>query len=407
MVADVLVKAEGVSKRFCRSLKRSLWYGVQDVTNEVLGRNVNCEGLRKNEFWAVEDVSFELKRGECLGLIGPNGAGKSTLLKMLNGLIKPDRGRITMRGRVGALIELGAGFNPILTARENIYVNGSILGLTKAEIDRQFDAIVDFSELDEFIDTPIQSYSSGMRVRLGFAIAARLKPDVLIIDEVLAVGDVGFRNKCYNAIYQMADQASVIFVSHNMNHIDRLCTRGILMDRGSVVCQESSTNALITSYYKLFDGGGRVRRVADGVTVDDLIVNECACGDSVEVRHGEDLTLRFNAEFPRDVSELEIAISVLNGSQELVALANSLLDETRIFVEPAPQQITVRLPEIPLGTGQFFLSLMVRDRSSNEILFWDHAFIRLLAKGDLYVPASVRVFGEWRSSAGGNADESR
>jgi len=134
MSDDVLVKVEGVSKKFCRSLKRSLWYGVQDVASEMLGREGHHDALRKNEFWAVNDVSFELKRGECLGLIGPNGAGKSTLLKMLNGLVKPDQGRITMRGRVGALIELGAGFNPILTARENVYVNGSVLGFTKKEI---------------------------------------------------------------------------------------------------------------------------------------------------------------------------------------------------------------------------------------------------------------------------------
>ncbi len=195
MSDEVLVKVEGVSKKFCRSLKRSLWYGVQDVTSELIGRPGGHDELRKNEFWAVQDVSFELKRGECLGLIGPNGAGKSTLLKMLNGLVKPDRGRITMRGRIGALIELGAGFNPILTGRENIYVNGSVLGFTKKEIDRKFDAIADFAEIGEFIDTPVQNYSSGMRVRLGFAVAAQMEPDVFLIDEILAVGDVGFQNK--------------------------------------------------------------------------------------------------------------------------------------------------------------------------------------------------------------------
>src|SRR5210317_171061 len=158
-MGDTLVKVEGVSKKFCRSLKKSLWYGMQDLGNEVIGRRHGGNGeLRNNEFWAVDDVSFELKRGECLGLIGANGAGKSTLLKMLNGLIKPDKGRIEMNGRVGALIELGAGFNPILTGRENIYVNGAVLGFTKEEISRKFDEIVEFAELDEFINTPVQNY---------------------------------------------------------------------------------------------------------------------------------------------------------------------------------------------------------------------------------------------------------
>ena len=188
---EVLVKVEGVSKKFCRDLKRSLWYGMKDISSELFGIHQNGQ-LRKNEFWAVNDVNFELKRGECLGLIGHNGAGKSTLLKMLNGLIKPDKGTITMQGRIGALIELGAGFNPILTGRENIYNNGAVLGFSKKEIDEKFDAIVDFAEIDEFIDTPVQNYSSGMKVRLGFAVAAQMEPDVLIIDEVLAVGDIGF-----------------------------------------------------------------------------------------------------------------------------------------------------------------------------------------------------------------------
>ena len=274
---EVLVRVEGVSKKFCRSLKKSLWYGVCDIASELnpFGRtrafansnqslttedtestegntgvnqltdsaeffeghsqaglqmdsekltsirsaNESCasgeqigsdsesvliseicgkkmadgrdrEGLRDGEFWAVQDVSFELRRGECLGLIGHNGAGKTTLLKMLNGLIKPDAGSITMRGRVGALIALGAGFNPILTGRENIYINGSVLGLTKKEIDAKIDEIIDFAEIREFIDMPVQSYSSGMSVRLGFAVAANLEPDILILDEVLAVGDI-------------------------------------------------------------------------------------------------------------------------------------------------------------------------------------------------------------------------
>ena len=162
MSNEVLIKVDGVSKKFCRSLKKSLWYGLKDIASEAAGRRSGDDRLRPEEFLAVNDVSFEVKRGECLGLIGRNGAGKTTLLKMLNGLIKPDKGRIEMRGRVGALIALGAGFNPILTGRENIYVNGSVLGLTKREIDHKIDKIIDFSEIRDFIDVPVQSYSSGM-----------------------------------------------------------------------------------------------------------------------------------------------------------------------------------------------------------------------------------------------------
>jgi ABC-type polysaccharide/polyol phosphate transport system ATPase subunit len=325
---EVLVRVEGVSKKFCRSLKKSLWYGVCDIASELnpFGRTAayansnqslttdgsdshgygtaggnqradseefleghsqaglqmdseklsairsanaasgslensssvliseiggekmadgrDREGLRDGEFYAVKDVSFELRRGECLGLIGHNGAGKTTLLKMLNGLIKPDAGTITMRGRVGALIALGAGFNPILSGRENIYINGSVLGLTKKEIDEKIDEIIDFSEIREFIDAPVQTYSSGMTVRLGFAVATALDPDVLILDEVLAVGDGSFRHKCYQRIDSLRNRAAIIFVSHNMPDVGRICQSAVVMERGRTIFQGSALNGI-------------------------------------------------------------------------------------------------------------------------------------------------------------------
>ncbi|TFH52697.1 MAG: ABC transporter ATP-binding protein [Candidatus Zixiibacteriota bacterium] len=231
---DSLIKVEGVSKKFCRSLKRSLWYGMQDLGREIAGRrHASSDALRKDEFWAVKDVSFELQRGECLGFIGHNGAGKTTLLRMLNGLIKPDQGRIEIRGRVGALIALGAGFNPILTGRENIYVNAAVLGLKKREIDEKIDEIIDFSEIGEFIDAPVQSYSSGMNVRLGFAVAIKTEPDIVLLDEVLAVGDVSFQAKCFNALSQFRERGTAfILVSHNMHQINRNADRVLYLDHG-------------------------------------------------------------------------------------------------------------------------------------------------------------------------------
>lgn len=232
---EVLVKVEGLSKKFCKDLKTSLWYGVKDLMTGI-GGSTNERALRPKEFWAVKDINFELRRGECLGLIGHNGAGKSTLLKILNGLINPDAGKVTIKGRVGALIELGAGFNPILSGRENIYNNGAILGFTRQEIDQKLEAIIAFAELEEFIDMPVQHYSSGMKVRLGFAVAAQMEPDVLIIDEVLAVGDVAFRMKCYKKILDLIESnVAVIFVSHSIAQIFRVCNRGMTMEKGQQV----------------------------------------------------------------------------------------------------------------------------------------------------------------------------
>src|SRR4029450_7703032 len=181
-----------------------------------------------------DDVSFEVKRGECLGLIGPNGAGKSTLLKLLNGITLPDKGKIKVAGRIGALLELGAGFHPMLTGRENIYLSGAILGLGKDEIAEKFDAIVDFAGLEEFIDSPVKHYSSGMYVRLGFAIAAHAEPDVFLIDEALAVGDILFQSKCYAKLREFRDRGTtIIFVTHSLDLVSSHCSGALLIDKGT------------------------------------------------------------------------------------------------------------------------------------------------------------------------------
>lgn len=250
MSDEVVISVNGLSKRFCRTLKRSLFYGVSDIIHELFGinKNVKSQELQKDQFWAINDLQFELHRGEILGLIGHNGAGKSTVLKILSGLLKPDSGKVRIRGNVGALIELGAGFNPILTGRENIYINGAILGFSKREIDSKFDAIVEFSELGEFLNTPVRNYSSGMKVRLGFSIAVQMEPDVLLIDEVLAVGDVAFKAKCFNKIGEFKKKGiSAILVSHSMHHISRFCQRTICLQRGKP-SRASSTEEAIGQY---------------------------------------------------------------------------------------------------------------------------------------------------------------
>lgn len=253
MSNEVLVKVEGISKKFCRSLKRSMLYGVQDIAKDLFHVRRSNDRLREDEFWALDDVSFKLRRGECLGIIGLNGAGKSTILKMLSGIILPDKGTIEINGQVGALIELGAGFHPMLTGRENICINGSILGLTKKEIDAKLNSVVDFAELHEFIDTPVKFYSSGMFVRLGFAIAVHLKPDLMLIDEVLAVGDFAFRQKCAEKINEMRENTTIIFVSHNMRDILMLCSRAIVLDRGKAVFKGTSEEA-VDFYLDSIDG---------------------------------------------------------------------------------------------------------------------------------------------------------
>jgi lipopolysaccharide transport system ATP-binding protein len=251
MEKEVLIKVSGLSKKFCRSIKRSLWYGTKDMLS-AFSSIVSEKTLRQDEFWALKDISFEVRRGECLGLIGHNGAGKSTLLKLLNGLIRPDAGSIEMSGRVGALIELGAGFSPLLSGRENVYINGSILGLSKVEIDEKYKEIVEFAELADFMDTPIQNYSSGMKVRLGFAIAAQVNPDILLIDEVLAVGDMGFTLKCFNQMDKLLKNTAIILVSHSIPQVARMATNLCVLEKGKSIFFGKNVANGINLYYSKF-----------------------------------------------------------------------------------------------------------------------------------------------------------
>lgn len=236
MNAEAAVVVEHVSKKYCKSLRRSMLYGCTDIAREVCGLRGRPRQLRRAEFWALQDVSFELRRSEWLGVIGANGAGKSTLLKQLNGIMRPDAGRIELRGRVSALIELGAGFHPLLTGRENIYVQGAMMGKSRREIDEKFDQIVEFSGIGDFLDSPVKFYSSGMHARLGFSIPIHFDPDILLVDEVLAVGDLSFQEKCMRRMERMraADKA-VLMVSHSLYRIEALCDRALWLDRGRVV----------------------------------------------------------------------------------------------------------------------------------------------------------------------------
>jgi lipopolysaccharide transport system ATP-binding protein len=264
-VPDIVIQAENLGKKYTigHQTERGRYVALRDVlvnnarnlwrtTTDLLRGKPIIQGNDLEEVWALKDVSFEIRRGEAVGIIGRNGAGKSTLLKILSRITEPSAGRVTIKGRVASLLEVGTGFHPELTGRENIYLNGAILGMTRAEVKRKFDEIVAFAEIEKFLDTPVKRYSSGMYVRLAFAVAAHLEPEILLVDEVLAVGDAGFQKKSLGKMDEVAKTGrTVLFISHNMSMVQRLCDRGLLLDRGRV--SRSGPISDVVAHYQAMD----------------------------------------------------------------------------------------------------------------------------------------------------------
>ncbi len=260
-MSDIAVRVDGLSKQYRIGVRQKHHSTLRDhlVANlkSLFGRNghsplsrnpLESVGRALDTFWALKDVSFEVKEGEVLGIIGRNGAGKSTLLKMLSRITEPTHGRIELNGRVSALLEVGTGFHGELTGRENVYLNGTILGMKRAEIARKFDEIVAFAEVEQFIDTPVKHYSSGMYLRLAFAVAAHLEPEILIVDEVLAVGDASFQKKCLGKMSGVAKEGrTIFFVSHNMPAVTRLCERVICLNEGKL-CADGPSHEVVKAY---------------------------------------------------------------------------------------------------------------------------------------------------------------
>ncbi len=405
MTEDFVVRVDGVSKRFCRNLRRSMWYGVRDILRDVVGLRSANGTLRVDEFWALDNVNFELRRGECLGLVGANGAGKSTLLKLLNGIIRPDLGTIHMRGRVVALIEIGAGFHPMLTGRENVYINGAILGLTTAEIRRQFDDIVAFAELAEFIDTPVKFYSSGMYVRLGFAVAAHLRPDILLVDEVLAVGDMAFQAKCLQHVSRLCESGcTVILVSHNEELVRRVCTRGLLLERGTLVLS-GGIHDCFAEYRRRPSGWIReVLRAGNGrVTITDVEFLDGEGRSTARFRLGDELRVRIHL-VPREAVDSPVVELGFNSAHGVVAASARTGTPSgeggyagyQLGRIEKPTIVEVRFPSVSLAPGVYRITALVCGSDMLDIYDWRRNNWEIEVESDRYIRGMVHMPYEMR-----------
>jgi lipopolysaccharide transport system ATP-binding protein len=395
----VSIVVDKIGKKFCRSLKRSMRYGFGDITRDLLGLSINTQRLRQDEFWAFQDVSFCVEPGECLGVIGPNGAGKSTILKLLAGIYPPDQGQISVRGRLGSLIEVGAGFHPLLSGRENIFINGAILGMRKREIAKKFDEIVAFSGVGGFIDSPVRHYSSGMFVRLGFAVAAHSSPEVLLIDEALAVGDLAFFIKCINRIAELRRQGTaVLFVSHAELQVRLAASRCLLLNDGRAqefadVDKAFLAYETVLAASRSLDDGAVEDRSHGAVTISALKVT--GTNGQSDIRTGDLLNLLAQCRSTERIEGTDLEIRIWSDDGQLITtMKSSSVAEKCLDLPHGEFAISIAVGSIPLRPGRYrFAGGFTRQGS---ILFWNKSLIeieigapegRALEAGTISLPA--------------------
>jgi lipopolysaccharide transport system ATP-binding protein len=370
------IEIQGLSKRYRIGMlqhRRTFREDIIEFVKRPLGRRTSDA----DSIWALKDVSFDVGEGEVVGIIGKNGAGKSTLLKILSKITYPTEGDIKVRGRVASLLEVGTGFHEELTGRENIYLNGSILGMRKRQVDERFDAIVAFSGVEQFIDTPIKRYSSGMRLRLGFAVAAHLEPDVLIVDEVLAVGDAGFQKKCLDTLEGLRRGGrTVLFVSHNLAAVENLCSRGIWLDGGRV-CKDGGAKDVIVAYMASFAGGSATEstlmdsenRLGSGeiryTRVEYLGPDGTPC---ILMRCGDKLVIRFHYHAKKTIRYPSFGFRVFTNMGTLITESGNVIHGVDVpRVEPGNGHIDVEIDSLNLLPAQYYLSLWITEQGGTPV----------------------------------------
>jgi lipopolysaccharide transport system ATP-binding protein len=423
-VTALAIKVENVSKAYqlgeigtgtiSRDIER--WYakirGKEDPFLKIGETNDRSIVGTSDIVWSLRDINFEIQQGEAVGIIGRNGAGKSTLLKILSRITSPTTGRIRGNGRISSLLEVGTGFNPELTGRENIFLNGAILGMRKAEIKKHFDAIVDFSGVERYIDTPVKRYSSGMYVRLAFAVAAHLESEILIVDEVLAVGDAEFQKKCLGKMGSVSkgEGRTVLFVSHNMASIQNLCTRGIVLEKGEISFVGSTQNAINkysashhnSNLIKLTD---RNDRKGNGlIKVTDISILNQNNEKISTIYSGQNVRIVFAYYAETDMEDIVISLAISNTQDTPIFLHHNRLVKKRFNIKTGAGSFTAEIEKIPLPQDSYFIAYSV-SRANDLIDMIEYALSFDVTNGDFFgfgeVPPSSHgvtlVDVEWTS----------
>lgn len=382
-MSSPIITVENISKSYILKHQNDQGYtALRDViTNKakkLIRQKEKVLTPKQEDFWALKDVSFEVQQGDRIGIIGRNGAGKSTLLKILSRIVTPTKGRITIDGRVASLLEVGTGFHPELSGRENIFLNGSILGMSKSEIQKKFDEIVDFAEVERFLDTPVKRYSSGMYVRLAFAVAAHLEPEILIVDEVLAVGDAEFQKKCLGKMKDVSGEGrTVLFVSHNMAAIQNLCDKAIYLKNGQVQLVGES-NTVISNYLKASSDANAIQledrkdRSGNGVVRFTTVTLKDATGNKTQALHCGSkgiIEIEFKQKNNSKLNNFHIAFGIDDEyGQRITQFSNSATDQLFQEVNSDKGIIQIHIPKTPFKQGRYTFTLY--STVNNELADW-------------------------------------
>jgi homopolymeric O-antigen transport system ATP-binding protein len=407
-MSDVAIRCEGLAKRY-EIGEREAYKTIRDVITDAVAapfrrlrsaaqQSSNGNGSQdKPTIWALKDVSFEIKRGEVVGIIGRNGAGKSTLLKILSRITEPTEGRVEIWGRVGSLLEVGTGFHPELTGRDNIFLNGAILGMKKTEIARKFDEIVAFAEVEKFIDTPVKRYSSGMYVRLAFAVAAHMETEILLVDEVLAVGDAQFQKKCFEKFRQISSGGrTIVFVSHNMASLRTVCQNAIVLERGAVVDVGEINEAADRYLIRLNEQSASAQQIETELfVIEDVIINS-ANGSLIKTFDDVEIRVRLKAKVDVREPGLYIGIRTLE-NQTLAGLDFRDFETVPLIRHGQTVDLGFQIREMPLLPGDYELELHVKDMAAHRIEFVPRAIPFSVAETPLY---GTRKLNAWFGDVG-------
>jgi homopolymeric O-antigen transport system ATP-binding protein len=373
------------------------------ATRHPLIRKLMNLWTRPEDFWAVRDVSFAVERGEALGIIGHNGAGKSTILKLLSNITTPTCGQITINGRLAALIEVGSGFHPELSGRENIYLNGSILGMSRSEITKKLDSIIDFADVRQFIDTPVKRFSSGMYVRLGFSIAAHLEPDILLLDEVLAVGDAAFQAKCLNRITELKEAGTtIVFISHDLRAVERLCSRVLLLKHGQIVMSGSAKQVVAAYQSDATLSSESVEVHKKGETKEAEIRALSFRDESGEVKPmfqtGKPLIVRIDFDVHRPVKDAVFGVLFFTADGQQHCELTTDMSNEKISLVPGKGSVEFHTRELGLLPGIYFTSVHMQERNARDVIHYQYKSTMLRVDSDRLLKGNFFLPHEWSVS---------